>query len=174
MRPTEQPEDAVDGNQPYDAHQPDVDQYEGPCAKHLIPSGKSHQKRDSHTADQGRTYTGRINYIGIKTDRGLNYPVEVVFENNPDLHAGMYLKVAFEEAGCSEGIFIPRKAVTGSVLAANVHVAEDGKARQRKVILGEMYGDRIEILEGLEEGEEIIVAGLMNVSDGSAIKIVNE
>lgn len=131
------------------------------------------QKVSATTGDgSGKAFTGTIKNIGIKTDRGLNYPVEVVFDRCADLHAGMYLKVAFE-SGSGSAIFIPRKAVVGSVLAANVYVAKDGKAEKREVRLGEMAGDTIEILEGLEEGEEIIIAGLMNVSDGSAINIVN-
>lgn len=121
----------------------------------------------------GKEFTGTIKSIGVKTDRGLNYPVEVQLSSDPDLHVGMYLKANFVPAGEQTGILIPRKAVVGSVLAANVYVAKDGKAERREVKLGDMYGDRIEILEGLEAGEDIVIAGLMNISDGTAITIVD-
>ena len=120
----------------------------------------------------GKVFTGTIKNIGVKTDRGLNYPVEVLLDRNPDLHIGMYLKVNFEAQGQQESILIPRKAVVGSVLAANVYVAKDGKAERREVKLGDMFGDRIEILEGLEDGDSIILAGLMNISDGTPINVV--
>lgn len=117
-------------------------------------------------------FTGTIKNIGIKTDRGLNYPVEVLLDKDPNLHIGMYIKVRFAADTDQEAIFIPRKAVVGSVLSANVYVARNGKAERREVKLGDMVGDTIEIVEGLVEGEEIIVAGLMNVSDGCSIKVV--
>lgn len=122
----------------------------------------------------GKQFTGTIKSIGIKTDRGLNYPVEIIMDRDEDLHVGMYLKVRFEAVGGQTSILIPRKAVSGSVLSARVYVVENGKAIERKVTLGEMYGDRIEILEGLNEGEKIVLAGLMNVSDGTEVRIVDE
>lgn len=132
------------------------------------------QKVSATASDaSGKTFTGTIRNIGVKTDRGLNYPVEVLLDRNPDLRIGMYLKVNFEAAGEQTGILIPRKAVVGSVLAANVYVAKDGRAERREVRLGDMYGDRIEILEGLEDGDEIILAGLMNVSDGTPVRVVD-
>lgn len=120
-----------------------------------------------------KTFSGTVKNVGVKTDRGLNYPVEVILDTDPDLKVGMYLKVRFEADGKQDGIFIPRKAVVGSVLAANVYVVMDGRAVRREVRLGDMTGNRIEILEGLEDGEEIVVAGLMNISDGAAVRIVN-
>lgn len=121
----------------------------------------------------GSVYTGSVRSIGVKTDRGLNFPVEAALDSNRELRVGMYLKVKFE-VGDSEGaIMIPRKAVVGSVLAANVYIVKDGKAAKREVKLGDMDGDRIEIVSGVEAGDEVIVAGLMNVSDGTPVRIVN-
>lgn len=118
-----------------------------------------------------RTFTGTVNHIGIKTDRGLNYPVEVVLDRDENLQIGMYLKARFSDNGSHTGILIPRKAIVGSAKAANVYVVENGVARQRQVALGDMTGDRVEILSGLNDGDEIIVAGLMNVADGTEVTV---
>ena len=136
----------------------------------LLTVGQSVTATESGTA-AGESFTGVIKSIGVKTDRGLNYPVEVLFDANPNLHAGMYLKVLFTDQQAADGLLIPRKAVVGSVMAANVYVAQNGHAVRREVQLGDMFGDKIEILSGLQEGEEIIVAGLMNIGDGSAITV---
>lgn len=120
-------------------------------------------------AEAGKTYTGTINFIGIKTDRGLNYPVEVYLDKNADLHIGMYLKVLFSANAEHTGILVPRKAIVGSAKAANVYVVENDKAVQREVVLGEMIGDKVEILSGVGAGEEIIIAGIMNVADGTEV-----
>lgn len=122
----------------------------------------------------GEEFAGTIKNIGVKTDRGLNYPVEVLLDKNPGLRVGMYLKVHFDNVEGQPALLIPRKTVVGSVLSANVYLAENGVAVRRDVKLGDMFGDMIEIVDGLEEGDEVIVSGLMNVSDGSAINVVDE
>lgn len=124
------------------------------------------------TGASGKTFKGRVSNVGLKTDRGMNYPVEVIMDSDKDLHAGMYLKVSFDAASRRSCILVPRKAVVGSVLSADVYVVENEVARRREVKLGEMYGEMIEILDGLDEGEQVILSGLMNVSDGSRVNVV--
>ena len=138
----------------------------------LIKAGQKVTASSNDSAS--KTFTGTIRSIGVKTDRGLNYPVEVLLDSDPELHVGLYLKVSFQDNGSAAGILIPRKAIVGSVLSAYVFVARDGVAERRSVKLGDMFGDRIEILEGLQDGDEIVIAGLMNIADGTPIKIVND
>lgn len=118
------------------------------------------------------TFTGKINYIGIKTDRGLNYPVEIYIDKDDALRIGMYLKVQFNAGTGRNGVLVPRKAIVGSAKAANVFVIKDGKAVKRQVVLGEMIGDNVEILDGISAGEELITAGIMNVADGTEVTVV--
>lgn len=127
----------------------------------------------TNNSTPGRTYSGTINFIGIKTDRGLNYPVEIYLDKDPGLHIGMYLKVRFGDNAGRSGVLVPRKAIVGSAKAANVYVVEDGRAVRREVVLGEMVGDKVEILGGVSAGDEIITAGIMNVADGTEIRRVN-
>lgn len=121
----------------------------------------------------GETFSGHINYIGIKTDRGLNYPVEIRMNRNDKLRIGMYMKVHFSSKEARTGLLVPRNAIIGSVKSANVYVMKDGKAVKREVTLGDMVGERVEILSGLNEGDRIITSGLMNVADGAAVKSIN-
>ena len=123
---------------------------------------------------QGSEFTGKINNIGVKTDRGLNYPVEIVLDPNDNLHIGMYLKVYFSGIAERTGILVPRKCIVGSAKAANLFVVMDGKAQRREVKLGEMIGDRIEVLSGISAGEQVIESGLMNVGDGTAVRVINK
>ena len=121
----------------------------------------------------GKTFSGKISFIGVKTDRGLNYPVEITLDRDKDLHIGMYLKAQFSQNAQRTGVLVPRKAIVGSAKAANVFVVKDNKARQREVTLGDMVGDQVEVLDGVSAGEEIITAGIMNVADGSDVVRVN-
>ena len=123
----------------------------------------------TNSSTPGRTYSGRINYIGIKTDRGLNYPVEIYLDRDNELRIGMYLKARFSSNAEHSGILVPRKAIVGSAKAANVFVVENGRAVRREVALGEMVGDRVEVLSGVDAGDELITAGIMNVADGTEV-----
>lgn len=42
-------------------------------------------------------------------------------------------------------------------------------ARKRKVVIGELYGDKIEIKQGLKEGDELITQGYQSIYDGQLI-----
>ena len=47
-------------------------------------------------------------------------------------------------------------------------------ARRNPVRTGLQIGDRIEILAGLSEGDQIIVSGLIRISDGKKVRVVDE
>jgi len=42
-------------------------------------------------------------------------------------------------------------------------------ARKRKVVIGELYGDQIEIKQGLKEGDQLITEGYQSIYDGQLI-----
>ena len=46
-------------------------------------------------------------------------------------------------------------------------------ARKRKVVIGELYGDKIEIKQGLKEGDQLITEGYQSVYDGQLITTTN-
>ena len=46
------------------------------------------------------------------------------------------------------------------------------KAKKQPVQLGLVQGDNIEILEGLEAGDRIIISGLQKLSDGATIRVI--
>lgn len=134
----------------------------------LLEKGQEVTATDSSLP--GVEFTGKITHVGLKTDRGLNYPVEITLNSAPELRIGMYMKVQFSDASGHKGILVPRKAIVGSAKSAVVYVVSDSRAWRREVRLGEMIGDKVEILDGLEAGEQIVTAGLMNIGDGTFVK----
>ena len=53
---------------------------------------------------------------------------------------------------------------------------ENGETVAQKVVIktGRTEGDVIEVLEGIQDGEEIIVEGARSVNDGQIVKIINQ
>jgi multidrug efflux pump subunit AcrA (membrane-fusion protein) len=55
-----------------------------------------------------------------------------------------------------------------------VMVAQNGKAAKAKVKLGIVQGDRTQIVEGLQAGQQVIWAGHEGLKDGAPIQIAGE
>lgn len=119
----------------------------------------------------GETFTGKITFIGEKADRSLNFPLEITMVNaKKNLKAGMFVTVKFDADAEKNGILVPRSAISVSVQAANVFVVKNGIAKKQNVVTGNMVGEQIEILQGLTAGDSIVVAGLINISDGTKVR----
>jgi RND family efflux transporter MFP subunit len=117
-------------------------------------------------------FGGTVSFIAPKADASLNFPVEIEIASNPGnkLKAGMYGTAIFSFGNTAPVITIPRSAFVGSVSTNQVFVVEGGNtARIRNVIAGRVLGDKVEILQGLNEGESIITSGQINLADGSKI-----
>jgi multidrug efflux pump subunit AcrA (membrane-fusion protein) len=103
--------------------------------------------------------------------------VEIEISNNPDnaLKAGMYGTASFTSSDReSEKILVaPRNAFLGSVSSNQVFVAEDGVAKLTGVTAGRIFGDKVEILDGLDSNELVIVTGQINLQNGSKIDIID-
>jgi RND family efflux transporter MFP subunit len=119
-----------------------------------------------------KNFAGTVSFIAPKADNSLNFPIEIEIASNPgnSLKAGMYGTAIFNFENAAPVIVIPRTAFAGSVSTNQVFVVENGNtARMRKVIAGRVIGDKVEVLEGLNESDNIIISGQINLSDGSRI-----
>jgi RND family efflux transporter MFP subunit len=120
-------------------------------------------------------FKGVIASISAKGDEAHTYPVEITLNNSKEypLKAGMFGRVHFTSLGERQTLAIPREALLGSVRSARVFVVENGVARLRPITVGQEVGKMLEVLEGLQEGELVIVSGQNNLRDGYAINVIN-
>ncbi len=68
-------------------------------------------------------------------------------------------------------LLVPQSAVLKRGQMELVFVAKDGKAALRLVKTGKVLEDRVEVLSGLEEGEQIIVSEIAKLTDGQPVTI---
>ena len=123
-----------------------------------------------------KNFGGTITFIAPKADNSLNFPVEIEIAFNPgnSLKAGMYGTAIFSYGNSTPALVIPRSAFVGSVSSNQVFVIENGNtARMKTVVPGKILGDKVEILQGLTENEQIITSGQINLSDGSKVSTIN-
>lgn len=116
-------------------------------------------------------YTGKITFIAAKGDNTLSYPVEMEVTNitGKPLKAGMYGTANFETPQQAPAILVSRTAFVGGVNSNQVYVKDGNTAKLRKVVAGRIYGDKVEIREGLTEGETVITSGQINLTDGARV-----
>ncbi|MFZ0061909.1 MAG: efflux RND transporter periplasmic adaptor subunit [Pyrinomonadaceae bacterium] len=90
--------------------------------------------------------------------------------NQQVIRSGLYGKARFI-IGQTQALTIPRRAVVERGQLTSVYVVDQlGVARMRLVKTGKTYTDRVEVLSGLSEGEQIVIDGVEAVSDGSRVR----
>lgn len=117
-------------------------------------------------------YVGKITFIAAKADNSLNFPVEIIVENNKTntIKAGMYGTAIFKFPTEAPALTIPRGSFVGSVSSNQIFVLGEGNvAKLRKVVAGRILGENVEIIDGLKEGETVITSGQINLVDGTPV-----
>jgi RND family efflux transporter MFP subunit len=97
---------------------------------------------------------------------------------NPDraLRPGMFVIVEIVTAVRRNVILIPRSAVTEETYGERsvVTVVRDDKAYERDVTTGIANERMVEVLTGLQPGEELVVQGFYGIIDGTPVRRVNQ
>lgn len=123
-----------------------------------------------------KEFQGKVSFIAPMADSSLNFPVEIEIVNNPnnDLRAGMYGSAFFgiNKSEDTPVLTVPRSAFVGSVHNNEVFVIRDNTAYLTKIVSGRNFGDKVEVLEGLKESDQVVISGQINLLDGTPISIV--
>lgn len=118
------------------------------------------------------TIDGRISFIAPASNGALKFPVEITIPNNGTLKAGMYGTAIFSRNDTGRAMVIPRDAFVGGVSDNQVFVVRNGEAHLTKIQSGVNFGDKVEVLGGLKEGDMVITSGQINLSDKTKVKVL--
>jgi len=81
-----------------------------------------------------------------------------------ELLPGMYVRVRLAQAEVGGGVLLPQQAVTRTAQGDVVSVVEpEGKVGRRPVKLGGATGTNWVVLDGLKEGDQVIVDGFQKM-----------
>jgi membrane fusion protein, multidrug efflux system len=91
--------------------------------------------------------------------------------NNRDglLRPGMVGRASILRHTYKKAIVIPSTALVRLQNGISVMIVEDGTARQHMVKTGATAGDSTLIIEGISQGDKLIVTGAFQVSDGTKV-----
>ncbi len=118
------------------------------------------------------TFEGKVTFVSNKGDNTHNYLVEIEMNNNAKnpLKAGTFAYVDFSQTSNESIITIPRTALVESLKNPYVYVVDNGVATVRKITIGRIFGDNIEVTNGLNDGDRVITSGQFNISEGTKVK----
>ncbi|HXE75840.1 MAG TPA: efflux RND transporter periplasmic adaptor subunit [Candidatus Xenobia bacterium] len=104
--------------------------------------------------------------------------VRIGFEQlDPRILPDMGVKVSFLEmagdtqAASSRRLFIPRTAVRREGEQTIIYVVKQDRLERRAVRLGAPEGDNVVVLAGLNAGEQVVIEGPNNLSDGARVVV---
>lgn len=123
----------------------------------------------------GALVTGRVETVISSADAGSRtVQVEVLIDNaDGRLRSGMFARVAFPKE-MRTGLLIPSNAVVREGQLQGVFAVEGDRVRLRWVRLGKAFGERVEVLSGLNAGERIAISGLNGLRDGHKVEVAGD
>jgi RND family efflux transporter MFP subunit len=120
--------------------------------------------------DERRTgVVTQVNPAGNYASRQFSVQVRLGRAGDPALKSGMYAQVLLPTDE-TRALTVPASALVERGQLTGLYTVKDGTVLLRWVRTGTHYGDRIEILSGLSEGERYVVNGEQRLLDGQAVE----
>lgn len=122
-------------------------------------------------------FAGKVYLIHPSIDpASRTFQVEVTINNSGNrVHSGMFARVTFD-FGSQMSVVVPDQAVqkqVGSGVRFVYVYNTNGTVEFREVELGRRLGNRYEILNGLQNGAQVVVSGQSRLNDGAKVALDN-
>ena len=121
-----------------------------------------------------KVFSGRLSFISPQADAVHNYTAEIMVDNAEKtvLRSGTFVYVDFSQKTRETVLLIPREALTESVQNASVYVVN---AKEQVVLTpvktGREIKGEVEILKGLNPGDQVVTSGQINLKNGTLVRI---
>lgn len=124
-------------------------------------------------AYRDRVFSGTVASIDTRVDPVTRSVAARALIDNKDglLKPGMFLNVTVLRSA-DQALVIPEEALVPVQDRQYLFVIEEGLARQRQVRIGRRSPGKVEILQGLSAGEEVVVEGTQGLREGTPVEIV--
>lgn len=120
-----------------------------------------------------KTFTGKVSYLYPTVNEPTRtVPVRIELPNPGGLlRPGMYAKAELKVGAGKTALTVPLSAVIdGGVLQRVIVQKEEGRFEPREVKLGLRGDEYVEVKEGIEEGEQVVVAANFLIDSESNLK----
>lgn len=127
------------------------------------------------TIDGSETiYNGTVQNIDLSADTTSRvFNVKVKIDNSDKLLLpGVYAKVELSTSETTEIITVPINTLVGNEGYYSVFINDNGIAKKQQVTIGETDENNVEIVSGLQDGDEVICTNTSTLQDGTEIDAV--
>lgn len=120
-------------------------------------------------------FEGEIYTISPAADpRTQLYSIEIEIDNKDHIiKPGMFANVEFDTDIRNDVVVVKSEAITIEDGKQIVYIEKNGKVEMREVETGLDNGTYIEVINGIKDGEEIVVKGQNYLQNNSVVKVVN-
>jgi RND family efflux transporter MFP subunit len=119
----------------------------------------------------GQQFTGRVAAISGKADMARTFSTEIEIENpGKALKSGMFARAEIAREASHEVATVPADAVMTNGDKTQVYIIRGGIANLTAVKVGTATPQRVEILEGVKPGDEVVTFGQSQLKDGGKIR----
>jgi RND family efflux transporter MFP subunit len=117
-------------------------------------------------------YEATLERIGAAVDEAnRTLPIEAVVANRQDvLRPGQFATAEIVISQRDPALVVPSDAIVTFAGVQKVLTIKDGRAREQRIRTGRRDGDRIEILEGLSDGD-VVIREPGNLVDGARVQV---
>ncbi len=123
----------------------------------------------------GDSFTAEVARLRPTIDAATGtFTVTLEVEGQGKLRPGMFASVYLQTDTHADAIVIPRDALVLDSLGDTVFVKTGDEAERREVRLGLRSENSVEVLEGLAEGDLLIVAGQDGLADGTPVTVIGD
>lgn len=122
-----------------------------------------------------RRFEAKVERVAPVVERDSGTVKVTVRVDNRDrsLRPGLFTRMDIAFLHVADAVLMPKAAVLGSRGAETAYVIEDGKAHIRTIRTGFDSGGRIQVIEGLAAGAEVVVIGQASLNDGALVEILH-
>lgn len=120
------------------------------------------------------SFEGKVYAIDPRLDvAGRSLLVRAVVPNEDQrLRPGLFARVSVLLQLKEDALSVPEQAIVPQGDSQFVFKIVDGKAKLTKVVTGTRREGRVEIVEGLAAGDQVVTAGQLKIRDGSPVTVV--
>jgi len=122
----------------------------------------------------GRVFEGKIAQISSALEMSTRtIQAEIYIPNLKRLlKPGMFTKVELTLSEKTQALVIPRIAILEEAGEKFVFTVQGGRALRKRVLTGFEKNEEVEILEGLSEGQWVVIRGQESLKDQATVKVI--
>ncbi len=126
----------------------------------------------------GTTYSGKIVYVSPGMTAGSkSYVARISLDvAKGNIKAGLFARTAVDILQRKNTLFAPKDAVLSKngITTVFVYNRAEGTVEERVVKLGLINDEEVEFLEGINEGEEVVITSLDRMKNGGKVQLDND